>query len=465
MTIVAVNPATNEQIREYDEHSPEEVKAIIAAAHEAHENWRYTSFDERAELMHAAGHVLREKAGEFARLMTEEMGKPIEDGRAEAKKCAWVCDYYADNAEKFLERELVQTDARKSFVTFQPLGVVLAVMPWNFPFWQVFRFAAPNLMAGNVGVLKHASNVPGCALTIESIFRSAGFPDNVFRSLLIGSSQVNAVIENPLVRAVTLTGSTPAGRAVASKAGELIKKTVLELGGSDAYVILDDADLQRAVDTCVASRLINSGQSCIAAKRFIVTEKNREKFERLYVQRMRLAKMGDPMQEETDVGPQARPDLRDDLHRQVQESIEKGATLLLGGQVPDGPGAYYPPTVLTDVKKGMPAYDEELFGPVAAIIPVADEDEAIQVANDSIFGLGAAVFTRDVQRGEHIAATRLEAGCCFVNSFVKSDPRLPFGGIKESGYGRELAVYGIKEFVNIKTVYVAAAPDEIDSAE
>ncbi|MFW6096754.1 MAG: NAD-dependent succinate-semialdehyde dehydrogenase [Chloroflexota bacterium] len=468
MTIVAVNPATNEQIREYDEHSRDEVEEVIAAAHEAYENWRHTSFDERAQLMHAAAHVLRQKAGEFGRLMTEEMGKPIQDGRAEAEKCAWVCDYYADNAEKFLERELVQTDARKSFVTFQPLGVVLAIMPWNFPFWQVFRFAAPNLMAGNVGVLKHASNVPGCALTIESIFRAAGFPHNVFRSLLIDSSQVSAVIENPLVRAVTLTGSTPAGRAVAGKAGEMIKKTVLELGGSDAYVILDDADLQKAVNTCVASRLINSGQSCIAAKRFIVTEKNREEFERLYVQRMRLAKMGDPMQEETDVGPQARQDLRDDLHRQVQESIEQGATLLLGGQIPDGPGAYYPPTVLTDVKKGMPAYDEELFGPVAAIIPVADEDDAIRVANDSIFGLGAAVFTRDLQRGEHIAATRLEAGCCFVNAFVKSDPRLPFGGIKESGYGRELAVYGIKEFVNIKTVYVAAdatAPDETDRAE
>lgn len=469
MTIVAVNPASGEQVREYDEHSPDDVKEIVAAANTAYENWRHTSFAVRAELMRAAGHVLRDKAGQFARLMTEEMGKPIKDGRAEAEKCAWVCDYYADNAEQFLEREPVETDASKSFVTFQPLGVVLAVMPWNFPFWQVFRFAAPNLMAGNVGVLKHASNVPGCALTIESIFRSAGFPQDVFRTVLVGSSHVDAIIENPLVRAVTLTGSTPAGRAVAGKAGEMIKKTVLELGGSDAYVILDDADLQQAVNTCVSSRLINSGQSCIAAKRFIVTEKNREEFERLYVQRMRVARMGDPMQEETEVGPQARQDLRDDLHRQVQESIESGATLLLGGQIPDGPGAYYPPTVLTAVKKGMPAYDEELFGPVAAIIPVADEDEAIRVANDSVFGLGAAVFTRDVERGEQIAATRLEAGACFVNSFVKSDPRLPFGGIKESGYGRELAVYGIKEFVNIKTVYIAEdasrGPDPAGGAE
>lgn len=465
MTIVAVNPATNEQIREYDEHGPDEVKEIITAANAAYENWQHTSFAQRAELMRAAAHILRQKAGEFARLMTEEMGKPIKDGRAEAEKCAWVCDYYADNAEKFLERELVETDAKKSFVTFQPLGVVLAIMPWNFPFWQVFRFAAPNLMAGNVGLLKHASNVPGCALTIESIFRAAGFPDNVFRSLMVGSDQVDAIIENPLVRAVTLTGSTPAGRAVAKKAGEMIKKTVLELGGSDAYVILDDADMQLAVNTCVSSRLINSGQSCIAAKRFIVTEKNREEFERLYVQRMRVANMGDPMQEETEVGPQARADLRDDLHRQVQDSIQNGAKLLLGGQIPDGPGAYYPPTVLTNVKKGMPAYDEELFGPVAAIIPVADEDEAIRVANDSVFGLGAAVFTRDIQRGEHIAANKLQAGACFVNSFVKSDPRLPFGGIKESGYGRELAVYGIKEFVNIKSVYISEGASSAPQAE
>ncbi|HZD10320.1 MAG TPA: NAD-dependent succinate-semialdehyde dehydrogenase [Candidatus Binatia bacterium] len=455
MTIIALNPATNEQIREYEEHSPEDVRDIIRRANAAYLNWRETSFAVRANCMREAARILRDRADEFARLMTVEMGKPIKDGRSEAQKCAWVCDYYADNAESFLQRELVETDASKSFVTFRPLGVVLAVMPWNFPFWQVFRFAAPNLMAGNVGILKHASNVPGCAVAIENIFEEAGFPADVFRSLLVGSSQVAAIIENPLVRAVTLTGSTPAGRAVARKAGEMIKKTVLELGGSDAYVVLDDADLQATVNTCVASRLINSGQSCIAAKRFIVTEKNREEFERLYVQRMRVAKMGDPLLEETEVGPQARRDLRDDLHEQVRASIEKGATLLLGGEIPLEKGAYYPPTVLTDVRPGMPAYDEELFGPVAAIIPVADEDEAIRVANDSVFGLGAAVFTRDVERGEHIAAEKLEAGCCFVNSFVKSDPRLPFGGIKESGYGRELAVYGIKEFVNIKTVYVA----------
>ena len=405
--------------------------------------------------MKRAAQILRDRAAEYGELMSVEMGKPAKDGRAEAEKCAWVCDYYAENAERFLEPEAVQTDASKSFVVFQPLGVVLAVMPWNFPFWQVFRFAAPNLMAGNVGVLKHASNVPGCALAIENIFQEAGFPENVFRSLLVGSKQVDAIIENPIVRAVTLTGSTPAGRAVARKAGEMLKKTVLELGGSDPYVVLDDADVQAAVNTCVSSRLINSGQSCIAAKRFIVTEKNRGEFERLFVERMRAAVMGDPLQVETEVGPQARHDLRDELHQQVVDSVKKGARLLLGGEIPDGAGAFYPPTVLSDVKKGMPAYDYELFGPVAAIIPVADEAEAIRVANDSVFGLGAAVFTQDVSRGERIAAEEIEAGSCFVNTFVRSDPRLPFGGIKESGYGRELAVYGIKEFVNIKTVYVA----------
>jgi succinate-semialdehyde dehydrogenase/glutarate-semialdehyde dehydrogenase len=386
--------------------------------------------------------------------MAQEMGKPIKDGRAEAEKCAWVCEYYAEQAETFLQPEIIPTDARKSFVTFQPIGVVLAVMPWNFPFWQVFRFAAPALMAGNTGVLKHASNVPGCALAIEEVFQQAGFPEHAFRTLLIGSKHVEAVIENPLVMAVTLTGSTPAGRAVARKAGEMIKKTVLELGGSDAYVVLEDADLEATAKTCVASRLINAGQSCIAAKRFVVVDPIRQRFEAAFVAQMRTAKVGDPMDEHTQVGPLARHDLRDDLHQQVQASLAQGATCLLGGEMPAGTGAYYPPTVLTQVKKGMPAYDDELFGPVAAIIAVPDEKAAIRVANDSVFGLGAAVFTQDIARGERIAAHELAAGCCFVNAFVKSDPRLPFGGIKESGYGRELSSYGIKEFVNIKTVFV-----------
>lgn len=455
MAITSINPANGEKIRDYEERTPEQVTAAIAAAHEAFSSWRRVDFDDRAKLMRSAAGSLRDNATDYATLMANEMGKPVTQGRAEIEKCAWVCEYYADNAAEFLEPELVETDATRSLVSFQPLGVVLAVMPWNFPFWQVFRFAAPALMAGNVGVLKHASNVPGCALAIEEVFESAGFPPNVFRTLLIGSKQVEAVIENPHVKAVTLTGSTPAGKAVACKAGEVLKKTVLELGGSDPYLVLADADLEAAVATCVASRLINSGQSCINAKRFVVIDTLRERFEQLYVDKMRAATMGDPLSDDTEVGPQARTDLRDELHEQVKKSIEKGAKCLLGGEVPDGAGAYYPPTVLTDVGKGMPAYDEELFGPVAAIIPVASDREAIEIANDSVFGLGAAVFTSDVAKGEDIATRELEAGACFVNAFVKSDPRLPFGGIKESGYGRELSHHGIKEFVNIKTVYVA----------
>ena len=454
MKITSLNPATNKINKTYDEMTPENVKKIIEQAHEAFLNWQNKTIAERATLMKKAAQMLRNDLEMHAKLMVQEMGKPISSARAEAEKCAWVCEYYAENAEKFLRQEMVKTDASRSYITFQPLGVILAVMPWNFPYWQVFRFAAPGLMAGNVGLLKHASNVPGCALAIEDIFKKAGFPENVFRTLLIGSKQVDAVIENQLVKAVTLTGSTPAGRAVGSKAGEMLKKSVLELGGSDPYVVLEDANLEEAVTTCVNSRLINSGQSCIAAKRFIVVDSIRTRFEELYVQQMSTRKMGDPMEEDTVIGPQARHDLRNDLHRQVIKSIEKGAKCLLGGKIPDSIGAYYPATVLTDVKKGMPAYDEELFGPVAAIIPVKNEDEAIKVANDSVFGLGAAVFTENIAKGEEIAANRLQAGCCFVNSFVKSDPRLPFGGIKESGYGRELSHYGIKEFVNIKTVFV-----------
>jgi succinate-semialdehyde dehydrogenase/glutarate-semialdehyde dehydrogenase len=450
----AINPATGKTIKDYEEMRPEEASEAVASAQQAFSSWRRTDFAHRTTLMKAAGQVLRERAHEYAILMATEMGKPVTQGRAEIEKCAWVCDFYADRAESFLQPEPVETDASKSFVTFQPIGVVLAVMPWNFPFWQVFRFAAPALMAGNAGVLKHASNVPGCALAIEDVFTNAGFPENVFRTLLIGSKQVDAIIENPYVKAVTLTGSTPAGKAVASKAGEMLKKTVLELGGSDPYVILEDADLNSAVSTCVTSRLINSGQSCINAKRFVVVEPLREEFERIFVERMGEMEMGDPLDESTEVGPQARADLRDELHEQVRQSIKKGARCLLGGEVPDGDGAYYPPTVLTDVTRGMPAYDEELFGPVAAIIRAKDEREAIAIANDSSFGLGAAVFTSDLAKGEQIASEEIEAGACFVNAFVKSDPRLPFGGVKESGYGRELSHYGIREFVNIKTVYV-----------
>jgi len=454
MTIKSVNPATGETIREYEEMALEDVQIAIERSHRAFLNWCRTGFAPRAERMKKAAALLRDGTEDYAILMAQEMGKPIRSGRSEVAKCAWACDYYADNAERFLQPEAIATEAAKSFVTFPPLGVVLAVMPWNFPFWQVFRFAAPALMAGNGVVLKHASNVPGCALAEEDIFVRAGFPPDLFRTLLVGHDQVDAIIENPLIRAVTLTGSVAAGRVVARKAGEMIKKTVLELGGSDPYLILEDADLQTAVSACVTSRLINSGQSCIAAKRFIVVESQREQFEKLMVRQMQAEKTGDPLEEDTTVGPLARCDLRDDLHQQVLKSLQKGARCLLGGRIPEGRGAFYPPTVLTDVRKGMPAGDEELFGPVAAIMPVKDENEAIKMANDSAFGLGAAVFTRDTARAEKIAAREIEAGCCFVNTFVQSDPRLPFGGVKESGYGRELSHYGIKEFVNIKTVFI-----------
>src|SRR6266545_1589972 len=455
MAIESINPATGETLKTYAETSRAEVDDIVGKTHEAFLAWRRTSFEDRARRMRGAARILRKNAEAYARLMAQEMGKPVRDGIGEAQKCALACEFYADNAEKFLAREPVKTEARKSFVTFNPIGVVLAVMPWNFPFWQVFRFAAPGLMAGNAAVLKHASNVPGCALAIEDIFRRAGFPENLFRTLMIGSGQVEAIIENPLVRAATLTGSGPAGRAIARKAGEMLKKTVLELGGSDPYLILEDADLELAAGVCAKGRLINSGQSCIAAKRFIAVEKIRPRFEELFVRRMSAARMGDPLREDTQVGPQARHDLRDALHRQVEASVAKGARCLLGGAIPDDRGAYYPPTVLTDVRKGMPAYEEELFGPVAAIIPVKDEEAAIAAANDSVFGLGAAVLTSDLARGERIASDLIESGCVFVNDSVRSDPRLPFGGIKESGYGRELSAYGIKEFVNIKTVYVS----------
>ena len=450
----SLNPVNGELIKEYPEPNPEEVSAQIEKTHQAWLAWRETDFAQRSEVLHKTAEVLRSRSDEYARLMSLEMGKPVAEGRGEVEKCAWVCDYYAEHAESQLESELIATDASKSYVAYKPIGIVLAVMPWNFPFWQVLRFAAPALMAGNVGLLKHASNVPGSALAIEDSFRTAGLPDDVFKTLLVGAKQVDAIIEHPHVKAVTLTGSTPAGRAVAAKAGSVLKKTVLELGGSDPYLILEDADLELALPACVNSRMINGGQSCIAAKRFIVVESVQKEFEQGFVKLMRDKKMGDPMTEETDLGPQARTDLRDELHEQVRRALAEGARLLLGGELPEGPGAYYPPTVLTDVKIDNPANREELFGPVAAIIPVADEEEAIRVANDSIFGLGACVFSRDAKRAEAIARDRIEAGSCFVNAFVRSDPRLPFGGIKESGYGRELAAFGIREFVNIKTVYI-----------
>jgi succinate-semialdehyde dehydrogenase/glutarate-semialdehyde dehydrogenase len=454
MGLVSVNPTTGEPIRTYAETPHEEVCRILAASAAAQRAWQDTAFPERASRLRRAAETLRVRREDLARLMALEMGKPLAQGRAETDKCAWVCDYYAENGERFLAPEEVATDAARSYVAFRPLGVVLAVMPWNFPLWQVFRFAAPALMAGNGGLLKHASNVSGCALALEAVLHDSGVPRDLFRTLLLGSARVSALIDAPEVAAVTLTGSTPAGRAVAARAGERLKKAVLELGGSDAYVVLEDADLEAAAEACAAARLLNSGQSCIAAKRFVVVEGVRPEFEELLVARMRARRTGDPLEEGVDLGPLARVDLRDELHAQVEASVAAGARVLLGGEVPAGPGAFYPPTALGGVRRGMPAADEELFGPVAAVIGVGDEAEAVRVANDTPFGLGAAVFTRDAARGDRLAREALDAGSCFVNAFVRSDPRLPFGGIKDSGYGRELSSFGIREFVNVKTVYL-----------
>ena len=450
----AINPATNEIIKDYSDHSDEQAAAIIEDVQIEFEKWRSTDFQYRLELMHKAAAVIRKNIDTYARTMTLEMGKIISESRAEIEKCAWVCEYYADHAEQFLADEIIESDASRSLVAFQPIGIVLAVMPWNFPFWQVFRFAAPALMAGNAGILKHASNVPGSALAIEEIFLEAGFPENLFKTLLVSSGQVEAIIKNRRIKAVTLTGSEPAGMSVASIAGRELKKTVLELGGSDPYIVLDDADLPACVKTAATARMINTGQSCIAAKRFIVVESMVKQFEEQQSAIMKSMKVGDPLDENTQVGPMARMDLLDELDEQVQKSIKMGARLVCGGQKIEGPGAFYPPTVLGDVKKGMPVYEQETFGPVSAIIPVKNTDEAIAVANDSEFGLGGSVWTRDIKIGEEVAR-KIETGAVFVNGMTKSDPRLPFGGVKRSGYGRELSHYGIKEFVNIKTIWIA----------
>ena len=450
----SVNPFTGEVIKNYTEHTSEEVTSIISQVDHAFQQWKLTDFEQRAKLMKNLQALLIERKSELAGIMVAEMGKVLREAVAEIEKCSTVCSFYADNAASFLKNEVTLTEASESYITYQPIGTVLAVMPWNFPFWQVFRFLAPALMAGNTGVLKHAANVPGCALAIEQLVRDAGFPDNVFRTLMIGSAKVKAVIENPLIKAVTLTGSTPAGKSVASIAGSVLKKSVLELGGSDPYLILEDADIEKAAQLCVTSRLINAGQSCIGAKRFIVADKIYDAFEAEFVRLMGEATVGDPLDSSTRIGPLARPDLRSELHLQVENSRKLGATVLLGGFIPEGKAAFYPPTVLTNVLPGMPAYYEELFGPVAVLFRFKSEEEAIRIANDTVFGLGAAVFTSDVTKGKLLAEKGLEAGCVYVNDFVKSDPRLPFGGIKESGYGRELSVVGIREFVNIKTILV-----------
>lgn len=454
MAYETINPANGKKIESVEQHHDEHIKKAIEEADMAFREWRQRSFYERSKLLNKLGELLRERKEELAEIMTLEMGKPVKDGIAEIEKCALACDYYADHAEEFLSEEPLESDASESFIAYNPLGVILAVMPWNFPFWQVFRFAAPATMAGNTGLLKHASNVPQCARAIEKLFTDAGYPKGVFQTLLISSEKVDSIIEHPAVKAATLTGSEKAGSAVASKAGEMIKKTVLELGGSDPYVVLADADLKQAAKSCANSRMINGGQSCIAAKRFIVDKRVIEEFTQLFIDHIKTYQMGDPSDRTTNLGPMAREDLRDEVHDQVEKSVQAGAECVLGGTIPDQPGAWYPPTVLTGVKKGMPAFDEEIFGPVAAIIAADNEDHAVDLANDSRYGLGAAIFTKDVAKGRKIAAEKLEAGCCFVNEFVRSDPRLPFGGIKMSGYGRELSHLGIREFTNTKTVYV-----------
>ena len=453
MAIQSINPATGEVLENFDEMTVGEVDQILEAAYTVFQEWRDRPFAERAKKMREAARLLRAGKEKHARTMALEMGKPIVQGEAEAEKCAWACDYYAEHAEVFLAEQPRETDAYRSYIRFDPLGPVLAIMPWNFPFWQVFRFAAPALMAGNAGILKHASNVPRCALQIEEVFREAGFPENLFRAVLVGPERVRSIIANPRIRAVTLTGSDIAGSKVAEQAGHELKKTVLELGGSDPFIVLEDADVQKAAKTAADARLVNAGQSCIAAKRFIVVEKIADMFLEIFVSEMQSRKMGDPLDRHTQVGPQARYDLRASLHRQVEESVKRGAKLLLGGRIPEGPGAFYPPTVLDAVNKGMPAFDEETFGPVAAVTRARDEAHAIRLANDSPFGLGASLWTRDRARAERVVG-QIEAGCVFVNELVKSDPRLPFGGVKRSGYGRELSEYGIREFMNIKSVWI-----------
>jgi succinate-semialdehyde dehydrogenase / glutarate-semialdehyde dehydrogenase len=449
----AVNPATGEVIREVAEDSAAAVAHKLSSAAAAFVAWSGASFGERATCMHRAGAILRERRDAYARLMTEEVGKTLVASEAEVEKCAWVCDFYADSAAQQLAPAPQATDASESGVRFDPLGAVLAVMPWNFPFWQVFRFAAPALMAGNVGLLKHASNVPGCALAIEEVFRLAGFPEGTFQTLLIGAHAVEQVIRHPVVRAVTLTGSEAAGRAVAAEAGEALKKTVLELGGSDPFIVLRDVDPAEVAVAAVAGRCINNGQSCIAAKRFIVEEPIAEAFTEALVARMRAQRVGDPMDRATEVGPLAREDLLEEVHGQVVRSVAAGARLLCGGERLPRPGFYYAPTVLGSVTPGMPVFDEETFGPVAPVIRAQDADNAVALANRSRFGLGASLWTGDLARARELVP-RIQAGSVFVNGNVKSDPRLPFGGVKESGYGRELSTFGIREFVNVKTVWM-----------
>ena len=463
-TFQTINPATGENGRAYEGHSIAQAASITADVHQAQIAWRRAPFNVRSALMAKAAQVIRDNRERYARLMTNEMGKTVTDALGELEKCAFACEYFAAHAEGFLKPipcdmsagHVGPNPAPRAFVTFNPLGVILAVMPWNFPFWQVLRFAAPHLMAGNGGVLKHASNVPGCALAVEEIFREAGFPANIFRTVLLSSKDIKPLIEDPHIAAVTLTGSVAAGKSVAAIAGAVMKKGVYELGGSDGYIVLEDADPAAAAKICARGRMVNGGQSCIAAKRFVVVEKVREAFERAFIEQMRNYVMGDPNDPKTTLGPMESVHSRDQIASQVEQSVKNGAKILLGGQVPKRRGAWYPATVLSNVLPGQAAHDEEVFGPVAAVISAKDEADAIRIVNASQFGLGSAVITSDTARGERIAAEQLDAGVSFVNENVRSDPRLPFGGVKDSGYGREVSELGIREFCNVKTVLVAS---------
>lgn len=453
MTLRSINPATEDVIKEFKPLSDEQIDQALDKSRSVFQEYRQTTFVNRAKWMQRAADILENEKEKFGRLMTSEMGKPINAAIAEAEKCAWVCRYYAENAERFLTNEEVETNAKRSYIKYQPIGPVLAVMPWNFPFWQVFRFAAPALMAGNVGLLKHASNVPQCALAIEDIFQEAGFPQDAFQTLLIGPDKVDQVIADRRVMAVTLTGSTPAGRAVGSQAGKQIKKSVLELGGSDPFIIMPSADFDQALETAVTARTINNGQSCIAAKRFIVHTDIYDEFESRFVERMQTLHIGDPMDETTDIGPLATKGILEGLDEQVRKSVDRGAKVLLGGEPLERKGYFYPPSVLTNIPDRSPAYWDELFGPVACLFRASGLEEAIRIANDTDFGLGSAAWTND--EGEQARFIEdLQAGQVFINGMVASDPRLPFGGVKESGYGRELSEFGIREFVNIKTIWI-----------
>lgn len=453
MAYRSINPATGELLAQYPFWQKDELEQVLAQVAQAQRQWQAQELGERCRLLQRVAEVLRRDRDHLARLITLEMGKRLSEARLEVDKCALVCDFYAEKGPAFLADELIASDASRSLVCYQPLGVVLAVMPWNFPFWQVFRFAAPALIAGNGGVLKHASNVPQCALAIEQVFHEAGLPQGCFRTLMISAGQVKGVIEDPRIQAVTLTGSEPAGRQVAATAGAMLKKSVLELGGSDPFIVLEDADLELAVQQAVTSRFLNSGQSCIAAKRFILVEGIADAFISRFASAVQALQPGDPLQEDCTLAPMARTDLRDELHQQVLASVAKGAQVVCGGQPLDGPGAYYAATILDHVTPAQPAWSEEFFGPVALVIRVADEAAALAVANDTPFGLGSSVWTADLVRGEALAR-RIEAGCCFVNGMVKSAPELPFGGIKHSGYGRELSRHGMLEFTNAKTLWL-----------